>query len=236
MSPRRNSTIALTLLAASVALGAEAKPKTDLVQDTPENGLKSYLSAWQNADYVGILACIKVTDDTKKDIVERYVNFLMWNDALERACVDKFGEDEALKVLGHVRTFAKQFDLDLKKRLLNASVEFDQNNRSLARVFLRVEKDRPDGLKLDELSFRDDYQLIKDAGKWKIDFLKTCKLDDPEHEEDVKYYAFKAYPILSTRLKELTAEVKSGKLKTADDVKTEIENVWQKVPGATEAP
>jgi hypothetical protein len=239
--PTARSRVVLSLivtLAAGTLFAADAKPKTDLVLDTPENALKSYTTAWQNVDFAGIMASIKITDASKKDIVERYVTYMMWCDSLERACIAKFGEDDGLKVLGHARSLAKQYELDIKKRIVAANVEYEPNDRTQARIFLKVEKDRPEGLQTDKLTFRDEYRMAKEAGVWKVDFLKTYELDDPDPDrvEEVKYYAYKAYPILNKRLKELTEDVKSGKIKLADDVKTEIENAWQKVPGAGDPP
>ena len=232
----QRTAVVLTLLAtlAGTALLAADKPKIDIVQDTPENGLKSYITAWQAVDYPGIQACIKVTDSTKKDIVERYISYMMWYDMLERACVAKFGEDEGMKVHDHVRTLAKQYELDIKKRCAAANVEFDPGDRTLARIFLKVEKDRPDDLTTDKLTFRDDYRMIKEAGAWKVDFLKTYGLDDPDPAavDEVKYYAYKVYPVITKKLKELTDDVKSGKIKLADDVKTALKNEWEKLSPA----
>jgi hypothetical protein len=228
----------LAAVAGGCLFAADAKPKTDLVLDTPENALKSYTMAWQNVDFAGIMACVKTTDAAKKDIVERYVTYMMWCDSLERACIAKFGEDDGLKVLGHARALAKQYELDIKKRIVASNIEYEPNDRTRARIFLKVEKDRPEGLQTDKLTYRDDYRMAKEAGNWKVDFLKTYELDDPDPDrvEEVKYYAYKAYPVLNKRLKELIDDVKAGKIKLADDVKTEIENAWQKVPGTSDPP
>lgn len=207
----------------------ETKPKTEIVLDTPENALRTYITAWQNTDYAGIIASVKITDEKKKPVVESYVTYMMWSDALERACVAKFGEDEGMKALGHVRTFVKQYELDLNTRLRRANVEYADHDRGTARIFLREERDRPKGLQVDKLSFRDDYSVVKDGSQWKIDFLKTYELSDPEREDEINYNAYQAYPPITKHLKELTEQVKAGKMKLADDVKTAIENMWAKV-------
>jgi hypothetical protein len=219
-------------LAVASALAAPPKPKIELVLDTPENALKTYVNAWKATDFAGIMACIKVTDadKNKAEIVSRYVTYMMWTDALERACAAKFGEDDAMKALGHVRTLAKQYDIDLK-RVISANVEYEKDNRGKAKIFLRVEKDRPEGLRVDELFFRDDYVMVREGTEWKVDFLKTYKLDAPDKDSQdaVLYYATKAYPALTTRMKQLTEDVKAGKIKLADDVDQAIKNEWAKL-------
>ena len=162
---------------AAVAKAEPAKPRTEINLETPEKALKSYVMCWQNSDYAGIMACMKITDASRGHIVASYVSYMMWCDYLERSAAKKWGDDEAMTILSHVRTLEKQYDLDIKKRIINANVDYDQTDKSKAHIFLRQEAGRPNNIATDNLFFRDDYYVLKEGGSWKVDFLRTHSLD-----------------------------------------------------------
>jgi hypothetical protein len=220
-------------IAAKTAAKAEPlKPKTELILDTPEKALKSYTTCWQNSDYAGIIACIKITDANKTKVVEGYISYMMWSDYLERTASKKWGDDDAMKILSHVRTIEKQYELDIKKRIINANVDYDQADRSKARVFLRIETGRPDNLATDKLFFRDDYYMLKDNGGWKVDFLRTHELDGNDKDQEINYYANNAFPALVRKMKELSAGIKDGKVASADEAREAMAAAWKTIPGA----
>lgn len=230
--------LGVVLAIAGAASAAEPpKPRMELVLDTPHNALKTYMTGWKTVDFGAIMRSLKITDPKMAAVVDRYVNYMMWRDALERACVAKFGEDQGMKVLSHVRTLMKQYELDITKRIAVANSEADSTNKDRVRLFLRVEKDRPAGLEgVDNLAFLDEYWMIKDGAEWKVDFLRTYKLDDPAEADNVKYYASQLYPVMSRKMKELTEKVKAGKLTSADEAKAELDLAEKSVPTGEEDP
>ena len=217
---------------AATATAPAVKGKTELKFETTEDAMRSYIEAWKNMEYASIMASVHISDPGKKKVVEVYTNYYMWRLALERACIAKFGEEEGMAALGHVRSLDKQFDVDLQRLLQSPNIDFDLKDRNSAHLFLRREKNRPEGLDAtDDLNYRDDYWLVKSGGAWKVDFLKTYNLNDadPDRANIVRFNVDSAFGKIAKKLKELCEQVKKGEIKTAEEVKDKVTNEWTKI-------
>ena len=203
------------------AATTQARPAMELDQTDPQTGLASYLKARKGMDYAAIQKCIVCTDSTKKAFVDVLINYNMWSFYLERTAIAKFGPANGLTVLGHLRSVDTQITMDLK-RVLEANITYS-GNRDSADIYLRVERDRPEGLQAsDQLNFLDHYVMIKQGSDWKVDYIKTYQCDDPEKEDTYKYQT-EAYPKISKAMKEISAQIKDGTISNADSAKSILE-------------
>ena len=70
--------------------------------------------------------------------------------------------------------------------------------------------------------------MVKTAGGWKLDFLKTYKVLDPEQEDNYKLEML-AFPRMAGALKAIAEGIVKGTYKTADDAKNEYDTKWAHV-------
>jgi hypothetical protein len=204
------------------------RPKVEVDLKDPQAALKTYLLAQQAMDAKIIKDMTAVTTAAKKPLVDIYINYNLWVLYLERQANLKFGPAEGLKVFSHVRTLDDQLALDLK-RVREPSVDYSVN-RDTATVYLRVERNRPDGLKTDRFAYLDAYYFIKQGDQWKLDYLKTYECNDADKETQ---YAFEAgvFPKMITAMKQLAEDVKAGKFRDAEVLHSTLDTKWKEAYG-----
>lgn len=216
---------------AGAATGTRPKVEVDLKD--PQAALKTYLLAQQAMDYKTIKDMTAVSDAAKKPLVDIYINYNLWTLYLERQASVKFGPGEGLKVFSHVRSLDDQLVLDLK-RVREPSVDYGVN-RETATVYLRVERNRPEELKIDRFSYLDAYHFIKQADGWKLDYLKTYECNDAEKESQYQFEAG-VFPKMIKAMKALAEEIKSGKFRDAEMVHSAMDTKWKEAYGEDKVP
>jgi hypothetical protein len=192
----------------------------------PQKALASFFAAQKANDRDAINKTVTSTVPDRKQYVEDCITYQMWARYLEHLAIAKFGKEPAIAVQGHVRSLDDQTDLDLK-RVKEAGIEYNSDHTD-ATVHLRVERDRPDELKIDDFQFLDTYYLVKTPAGWQVDYLKTCNRLDPD--SDASYKAeLGAFPRMARNLKQLCDQLKAGKFATADDLKNRLDTLWTQV-------
>ena len=192
----------------------------------PQAALGTYFLAQKANDLTALNKSTMVSAPEKKNYVDFIVSYQMWARYLERQAIAKFGKEDGLKVQGHLRSLDDQTDLDIK-RARDANVEYN-TEKTTAKLFLRIERGRPDNLQTDRFQFIDVYYLAKTAAGWQVDFLKTYKCLDPDQEETYRS-EMGAFPRMTRNIKKLAEDLKAGRFKTVDDLKNTLEAAWAKV-------
>jgi hypothetical protein len=199
---------------------------------TPAAALDSYFRARRATDIVAINKTLATTEPRKQLYVDVAVNFLMWRHYLERQAVQKFGKEAAIKVEGHARSLDDQFALDAR-RLTEATVELAKaqgDTPETAKLFLKVEPGRPEGLQTDRFEFLDIYWLIKTPDGWKVDFLKTYDCLGDDKEPLLKFEAG-IFPIMANAFRDLTTKLQQGAFPSANALKSALQEQWNKTYG-----
>ena len=196
--------------AVTATTAASTAPKVEVDLKTPEAALATYFRAQQAMDATTIKNITAVTDATKAKFVTVLINYILWNVYLERTAVAKYGAAEGVKVLGHDRSLDDQLKLDLR-RVLEPTIDYNANHDQ-AKVFLRVERNRPDGLQTDRFTYLDEYAFIKQGADWKLDYLKTYKCEDAEQSQ----LELGVFPPMTKVMKDLAEDIKAGKIRDAD--------------------
>jgi hypothetical protein len=214
------------ILTAQPKAAQPEKPRVTINLADPQAALNTYFEAQKANDLKALLAVMHISKPDMERYVTNVVTYQMWKRYLERQAITKFGKEDGMRVFAHVRSLDDQTDLDIK-RAKEAGVEYD-SAKTTARLFLRVERGRPDNLQSDRFAFLDAYNLVKTKDGWKIDFLKTFKSEDPEQNE-LYMSENTAFPRMSVNVRKLSEQLKEGRYKTADDLKNKLDSLWATV-------
>ena len=189
---------------------------------SPDKTFETYLKAMQGFHFATLKECVVVTLPEKARLVESHLTFLLWQNYLEREAIRKFGAEEGLTVLSHSRSYEQQIAIDLK-RLPLSNVDVDPGDKTIAILYLKPERNPPVDLKPDEV-----FHFKKVGSAWKLDYIKTRRLDDPDpdRQEALKLNE-SLYPKMALAMKTLTEQVKRGDFKTAADVKLALDKAWE---------
>ncbi|MCL2640075.1 MAG: hypothetical protein FWD53_04450 [Phycisphaerales bacterium] len=226
-------TVAAILLGTGLAIAqtkAVLKEKPEKLADPAANALQDYLYA-QYANDKDTAATLKrltaVTDSAKERYVSALTNYLLWMRYLERRAIEKWGKEDGMRILGHVRTFDDQYVID-SRRVREANVQYN-STKTTATIHLRIEMNRPENLQMgDSFNFLDSYEMIKVGGEWKLDFLKTYKKLEADDDEDLRSEMM-AIPRMTKVIRELCEQMKASQIKTADEMKNILEDKWSRV-------
>jgi len=226
-------TVAVVLSCGGLAIAqtkAILKDKPEKLADPAANALQDYLYA-QYANDKETAATLKrltaVTAPAKERYVSSLTNYLLWTRYLERRAIEKWGKEDGMRILGHVRSFDDQYVID-SRRVREANVQYN-SSKTTATIHLRIEMNRPENLQMgDTFNFLDSYEMIKVGGEWKLDFIKTYKRLEADDEEDLRAEML-AIPRMTKVLSELCDQLKKGQIKTADEMKNILEDKWNRV-------
>ncbi len=210
--------------AQKTAATTASRPKVEIDLKDPQAALKTYFLAQQTLDSATIKKVIVISDTTKAGLADVTITYYLWSHYLERQAIAKFGEAEGMTVLSHLRSLDEQLTMDLKRVVLG-NVDYS-TDRTKATIYLRVERNRPEGLQTDQYTFLDSYHLVKDGSVWKVDYLKTYGLVDPEKEQQYQFN-MGIFPKMVVVLKELSTDVRAGKYREASQVKNTLDTKWK---------
>lgn len=212
----------LALGASALAQTSQPKPKAEIDQSTPQKALSTYLAACNALDFNSIKTTITGGEANKlSNIAHPIIIYHMWQLRVERQAIEKFGEENGITVFGHLRSLDKQFAID-QKRMRDALLDYKNDQRTRAVVFMKREKDRPENLQVDKFRFRDDFTLVKSGDKWFVDYFATYELNNPEKESETLWLGT-VHNKMAAELKKISEQLKAGVFKSADDVKLAVE-------------
>jgi hypothetical protein len=230
----RRTILLLALLPLTLAQTAPAtRPAVAIDLTTPAAALASYFRAQQALDLDALRKTFDVSDPQQAPYVERLINFRLWRHYLERQAIRRFGKEQGLTVEGHARALDDQLALDLT-RLKDAAVEQTPAQGAApaaAKVFLKVEPDRPAGLQTDRFDFLDTYYLVRTPAGWKVDLLRTFDCVGEDKLPLMKYEAG-VFPVVAASLKDLAEGLAKGDYPTAAALKTAYDDRWEKASTA----
>ena len=203
----------------------QAKPAK--LPDPVADALQGYLYAQYTYDHDELQKYIEVTVAGRKRYADALTGYLLWSRCLERRAIEKWGKEEGMRVLSHVRSFDDQYVID-SRRVRDAKILYN-NDKTAASVHFSIEINRPDNLQVgDAFNFLDSYEMIKVGDTWKLDFLKTYTRVAEEEDDDFKA-EMTAFVRMATVISNLCGQLKKDQLKTADAVKQVLDEKWERV-------
>jgi len=185
----------------------------------PTKAFESYLKAQKKFDFKALKECVWIGPPEQAARVDIFLTYNLWQNYLERAAVAKYGVEQGMTVLGHLRTYEQQIDVDLK-RLPLANVDPEPGNADRATLFLKPEKNP-----IPDYKTEDTFYFRRVGGLWKLDYVRTYDLANAERAEELKNQEI-LYPRIAKAFKKLSEEVKANKYRKAEDVKGAVAQAW----------